>query len=143
MLLLLAMVITAAAQEKRKITGTVTDEKGEPLMGATIKIPNAQGGSVTDLDGNFEINVPEDTKQLTFSYIGFKTQTFTVKGNSITVVLKEDKNEPEMIVTQMCDAVHSYVNGAEQSDDLTMLAIKYKGGERKEERGEKDTGKQG
>ena len=90
MLLLLAMVITAAAQEKRKITGTVTDEKGEPLMGATIKIPNAQGGSVTDLDGNFEINVPEDTKQLTFSYIGFKTQTFTVKGNSITVVLKED-----------------------------------------------------
>ena len=58
-------------------------------------------------------------------------------------LLKEDKNEPEMIVTQMCDAVHSYVNGAEQSDDLTMLAIKYKGGERKEERGEKDNGKQG
>lgn len=118
-MMLLAVVMSAVAQEKRKITGTVTDEKGEPLMGATIKIPNAPGGSVTDLDGNFEITVPEDTKQLTFSYIGFKTQTFNVKGNSITVVLKEDKNVLEELV------VVGY--GSVKKGDVTNAVAQIKG----------------
>lgn len=116
---LLLMVLTAAAQEKRKITGTVTDEKGEALMGATVKAPDTTGGTVTDLDGNFEISVPVGTKQLTFSYIGFKTVTQNVKGDHITVVMKEDKNVLEELV------VVGY--GSVKKGDVTNAVAQVKG----------------
>lgn len=116
---LLTLSMAAIAQEKVKITGTVTDEKGEPLMGATVKIPNSQGGSITDLDGNFEINVPKGTKQLTFSYIGFKDQTVNVKGNRVKVIMKEDINVMEELM------VIGY--GSVKKGDVTNAVAQIKG----------------
>ncbi|MBQ7427420.1 MAG: TonB-dependent receptor [Prevotella sp.] len=111
--------MAAIAQEKVKITGSVTDEKGEPLMGATVKVPNSQGGSITDLDGNFEINVPKGTKQLTFSYIGFKDQTVNVKGNRVKVIMKEDINVMEELM------VIGY--GSVKKGDVTNAVAQIKG----------------
>lgn len=70
-----------------KITGTVKDEKGNPLAGVSVTIIGETGGVNTDGDGNFSIEVPENGV-LSFSYIGYKTVTATVKGkNSIDITL--------------------------------------------------------
>ena len=118
-IMMLAVALTAAAQEKVKITGTVVDEKGEALMGATVKVPNQPGGSITDLDGNFEITVPKGTKQLLFSYIGFKDQTVNVKTGSVKVVMKEDVNMMEELV------VIGY--GSVKKGDVTNAVAQIKG----------------
>ena len=84
---LLVITLTTAAQGTKKITGIITDETGEPLIGATVKPASGQGGSVTDFDGNYSISVPADTKQLTVSYIGYQTRTVNIKGNKVDVVM--------------------------------------------------------
>ena len=53
--------------------GTITDEQGEPLIGASVMVPGAKTGVTTDIDGNFTIKVPDNTKELTVEYIGYKT----------------------------------------------------------------------
>lgn len=116
---LLTIVLTATAQETKKITGNVTDENGEPLIGATVKPAGGQGGSVTDFDGNYSIIVPEDTKQLTVSYIGYQTKTVAVKGNKVDVVMQEDKNVLEELV------VVGY--GSVKKGDVTNAVAQIKG----------------
>ena len=119
-IILMVVALTAAAQEKRKITGTVVDEQGEALMGATIKVPNEQGGSITDLDGNFEISVPASAKQIEISYIGFKNQIINLKGDGpVNVVMKEDKNVLEELV------VVGY--GSVKKGDVTNAVAQIKG----------------
>ncbi|MDP9080212.1 MAG: SusC/RagA family TonB-linked outer membrane protein [Bacteroidota bacterium] len=72
-----------------KVTGTVTDEKGETLPGATIGIKNGKNLAVTDANGAFAVTVPENTVLLV-SYIGYITQEVPVGSNTvIKVVLKE------------------------------------------------------
>ena len=118
-ILLLALVLTAAAQEKKKITGTVTDQNGEPMIGATVKPVNGAGGTVTDFDGNFEISVPQDTKQLTVSYIGYKTMTVDIKGSTVKVTMREDSNMMEEFV------VVGY--GSVKKGDVTNAVAQIKG----------------
>ena len=79
------MSITAFAQS----SGTVTDENGDPIIGASvIESGNAKNGTVTDIDGHFTIDVAEG-RDLVISYIGYETQTVPARRN-MTVVLKED-----------------------------------------------------
>lgn len=119
MMVLLAMTLSAMAQETRKITGTVTDEMGEPLIGATVKPAGGQGGTITDLDGQFVITVAQDVKQLTVSYIGYTAKTVTIKGDKIDVVMKEDKNVLEELV------VVGY--GSVKKGDVTNAVAQIKG----------------
>ena len=61
----------AEVQQARPVKGNVVDEYGEPMIGVTIKIVGATGGAITDLDGNFSLNVPSGRKLL-FTYAGYK-----------------------------------------------------------------------
>lgn len=78
--------------ETRKITGTVRDSKGEPLTGATIMIKGTNKGAVTDIDGHFALDVPQDAV-LTVSYIGFNPKDIK-PGNqqNLDIALAEDNN---------------------------------------------------
>jgi TonB-linked SusC/RagA family outer membrane protein len=72
-----------------KVTGTVTDEKGETLPGATIGIKNGKNIAVTDMNGSFAVTVPESTI-LVVSYIGFQTQEVPVTGpGPLNIKLKD------------------------------------------------------
>lgn len=53
--------------------GQVVDENGEPLIGAIIKVPGTSIGANTDVDGNFKLTLPDHAKELTISYVGYKT----------------------------------------------------------------------
>ncbi|MBP5506411.1 MAG: TonB-dependent receptor [Prevotella sp.] len=82
--------VFAQGAQKQKVTGTVTDESGEPLIGVTVVENGANVGAITDLDGKYSLEAPANAT-LTFSYVGYLTQNVKVAGQSThNVVLKED-----------------------------------------------------
>ena len=88
--LCMLMPLTLLAQEMPKVQGTVTDASGEPLIGVNVRTSSSRAGAVTDMDGNYTIEVsPKAT--LVFSYVGFESLTEAVKGRkNINVTMKED-----------------------------------------------------
>jgi TonB-linked SusC/RagA family outer membrane protein len=85
-------------QEFNLITGTVNDELGEPLPGVTVTIEGTSLGTVTDIDGKYSLDVPENGV-LIFSFIGFERQRIVVGNSStINVTLVEDASSLQEIV---------------------------------------------
>lgn len=62
------------------VTGTITDDEGIPLIGASILVVNTTTGTVTDLDGTFELNLPAQAENLRVSYTGFTTRLIPITG---------------------------------------------------------------
>lgn len=90
--------ITEIQQNKtKKFRGNVLDEAGAPVTGATVQIQGKAGGVITDIDGNFTIEVGEsDVLQITF--IGLETQLVPVRGKaSMKIVMKELRDELEEV----------------------------------------------
>lgn len=102
MSLILCVAFKGLAQDKVKISGTVRDDKGEPLVGVQI-IPQGatQSGGLTDLDGNFSLMVPKGVKQLNFTYVGFATHKVAINGaTTLKVVMHESTSAlDEVVVT--------------------------------------------
>ena len=74
----------ALAQNNRTITGTVTDDLGEPLIGASVTVEgDASVGAITDLDGNYSITVPASAQALRFSYIGQEDAVEAIAGRTV------------------------------------------------------------
>ena len=90
---------TVAQSPTIKVRGQVIDEQGEPMPGATIKIKNGQGGTVTDLDGNFQLEVPGNATLL-ISYVGFKEREVAVRNRAIIedIQLQADNKMLEQVV---------------------------------------------
>ena len=80
------------------VKGTVVDETGMPLLGATVIVEGTANGVTTDFDGNFLINVKKDNAVLVFSYIGFETYKVTLGDQTVVnVIMKEDLNSLEEV----------------------------------------------
>ena len=89
---------TSVSQQKINATGKVVDENNEPLIGVNVVVEGTATGTATDIDGNFSLQVDQNAK-ITFSYIGYMSQTVTVIGtNPLHVVLKEDGELLEEVV---------------------------------------------
>lgn len=120
----LALAVTAllVTAQSRQVTGTVEDTAGEPAIGASIvEKGNTGNGTITDLDGKFTINVPQDAT-LIISYVGFQTQEVALNGRtSIHVKLKEDSEQLEEVV------VVGY--GTQKKADLTSAIATLDPGE--------------
>lgn len=111
--LLLLWHSTVLAQQTNTVSGKVTDEKGEPLPGVSVKISAAPGGTTTDENGNFQLHVPENAS-LVFSYIGYVAQTIAVN--------KEKKLIIKMLVDDMgtnLDEVVVVGYGSQKRSDIT------------------------
>ena len=81
----------ASQQQQKTITGTVTDNSGQPLPGVTVVVKGTTQGTVTNVDGNYSIsNIPEDAT-LVFSFVGMKTLEIPISGkSSVNVILAEE-----------------------------------------------------
>ena len=79
------------------VSGQVKDQTGEPLIGVSILEQGTNNGTVTDINGNFRLNVAQG-KTLNISYIGYKTQAVRVSGNSLNVVLEEENTNLNEVV---------------------------------------------
>lgn len=81
---------TAGKGEKVKVLGQISDAKGEPLIGVSVRCDETGAGAVSDIDGNYAIEVPEGSR-LSFTYVGYTPVKKKVgKGGSVNVVLSED-----------------------------------------------------
>ena len=86
------------AQAQKKVKGQVIDATGEPLIGVNISVIGGTEGTITDIDGNYAINVPAGAK-LKFSYIGYKDQIIDVAAQTvINVKLQEDSEVLDEVV---------------------------------------------
>ena len=97
---LLLCMGTALAQTK--VTGTVlSQEDGQPIIGAAVKVDGTQTGMLTDVNGKFSLTLPQGRNQITISYLGYESKTLTAK-NGMRVFLKSDATAlDEVVVTAM------------------------------------------
>ncbi len=103
------------------IKGTVNDELGEPVIGASVKVQGTNDGSITDLDGNFTVKA-DPNATLTITYVGYVPETVKLGGKTnITVVLKEDNTTLNDVV------VIGY--GTQKKKLITGATVQVKGDE--------------
>ena len=115
--LMVCIVFASSMEAQNSIKGKVVDNQNEPIVGASVVIKGTTSGSVTDIDGNYTLKAkPGDV--ITFSYVGFKSESKTVKGNRIDVVLTEDAN--------MLNEVVATGYGAVSRKNLTTSIAKVK-----------------
>ncbi len=90
---------TSAQDANITVKGQVLDSDGEPLIGATIKVKGSNTGTVTDFDGNFELQVPA-TAVLEVSYVGYTAREIAVRGRAIIdpIVLESDNIALDQVV---------------------------------------------
>lgn len=97
-LCLVLLSLGASAQEKITVSGQVTDEAGEGIIGASVLEAGTTNGTITDFDGNFKLQVKPNAT-LRFSYIGFTSQSVRVNGQkTVNVTLLEDRQVVEEVV---------------------------------------------
>ena len=88
--LFLLCLFPMGALAQSLVKGTVNDEAGEPIIGATVKVQGSNVGAITDFNGNFSVEAPSNAT-LNISYVGYVPQNIKVNGQSnINVTLKED-----------------------------------------------------
>lgn len=99
----LSMSTAMVMAQSKVVTGRViSDEDGEPIIGASIIIPGTSTGTVTDVDGNFSITIPQDAKAMQVSYVGMTSQTIAPQNKQMIIVLKtDDKILEETVVTAL------------------------------------------
>lgn len=102
----------APLQKTHKITGTIKDNSGECIIGASVFIKGTTKGTVTDIDGCFTLEVPSDNSEIVISYIGYRPQEIALKGKArLNVILTED--------TQALDEVVVVGYGTQKKVNLT------------------------
>lgn len=87
---LLLMGCLPVLAQTRTIQGKVTDaQNGEPLIGASVVVTGENGGTITDIDGNFKLAVPSSVKKVTISYIGYINKVVDIS-STMDVKLEPD-----------------------------------------------------
>ena len=112
-----------------KVTGTVySQEDGQPIIGAAVKIDGTQTGMLTDVNGKFTLTLPEGKNQITVSYLGYLAQTVTAK-NGMRIFLKADAATlDEVVVTAMGISREKKALGYAVSEVNAEDLIKSRGG---------------
>ena len=104
--------MASVTQQTIKVKGQVVDQGGEPLIGATVRVKGEQSGSVTDMDGNFQIDAPSNAT-LIVSYVGFKDREIAVRGRAIIEKIELESD------SQVLDQLVVVGYGTQKKADLT------------------------
>lgn len=100
--LVLSLVLFAVsfAIAQRAVSGTITDDGGEPLIGASILVKGTSSGTVTDIDGSYTLEVPDGSTTLVVSYTGFETREVRLgASNVLDITMSEGVALDEVVVT--------------------------------------------
>ena len=128
LLVMLCLVPIWAMAQSRTVKGVVKDAAGEPIIGASVLQKGSTNGIITDLDGNFTLQISGDPV-LVVSYVGYVSQEIPTRGKStLKIVMKEDsKALEEVVVIGYGTARRSDVTGSiasVQSDKLREVPAK-------------------
>ncbi|MCY1723494.1 TonB-dependent receptor [Prolixibacteraceae bacterium Z1-6] len=110
-------------QQEKTITGNVTDGKGLPMPGVTVLVKGTTTGTVTDVNGNFSLEIPSTAEIIQFSFVGMKTKDVTLgEINSFNIVLEEETTGlDEVVVVGYGSQKKESVTGAVSSVDTDVL----------------------
>ena len=115
-LLLVALLLMGCLQlfaQTRTIKGEVTDaQNGDPLIGATIMVEGEKGGTVTDFDGNFSLQVSSSAKKIKVSYIGYIDKILTISDNMQVKLESDSKALADVVVIGYGTARKSDLTGS-------------------------------
>ena len=119
-LFLLLFIAAQAIAQERTVTGTVTDKlDGTPLPGVSIRATGSTAGTTTDGNGKFSLQVPANSRELVFTYIGFISKTAILKGNILNIALESANSAlSEVVVTGY---------GTQKRDEFTGSSAKVTG----------------
>lgn len=117
MLFVVFLLSSTLAFAQNKVTGTVTDKSGEPLIGVNVLEAGTTNGCITDVDGKYSLNV-ERGETLIFSFIGYNKQEVKVTQNIIDVTMSED--------TELLDEVVVIGYGSMSRKDVTSLLLQLR-----------------
>ena len=118
MALFLLCLFPLGAMAQSVVKGTVNDEAGDPVIGATVKVQGSQKGAITDLNGQFSLEAASNAT-LVVTYVGYETQRVNVAGKrNIVITLKEDAQTLNDVV------VIGY--GVQRKSDLTGAVASVK-----------------
>lgn len=109
---------TENTQQQIKVTGTIVDKSGEPIIGANIVEKGTANGTISDLDGRFTLNVQSATSVLVVSYIGYKTTETSAKEKNTRIILTED--------SELVDEVVVIGYGTQRKGDVTSAVASVK-----------------
>ncbi len=109
---------TESTQQQIKVTGTIVDKSGEPIIGANIVEKGTANGTISDLDGRFTLNVQSATSVLVVSYIGYKTTETSAKEKNTRIILTED--------SELVDEVVVIGYGTQRKGDVTSAVASVK-----------------
>ncbi|MBQ9524511.1 MAG: TonB-dependent receptor [Bacteroidaceae bacterium] len=98
MLVILFLLPNVVFAQSSTVEGTVKDELGEPLIGATVKVRPGGAGTLTDLNGHFVLQSVERGATLEISYMGYQTQTHKVDGKPLIISLQPDQKIMDEVV---------------------------------------------
>lgn len=99
--LFLFSTVFSYGQIVRNVSGVIKDSTGEPIIGANVTVKgNAMIGTISDIDGNYQLKIPQQKTTLVFSFIGYRTQekVIDVRNNRLDVTLSEDNELLDEIV---------------------------------------------
>jgi len=108
LLFLFGIAMPALLRAQTGVSGTITDQKGSPLVGVSVKVKGSEGGTMTDAGGKFTLMIPGRSATLEISSIGFKTQTVQVSESSpsVSIKLQDDAGRlDEVVVTGLASSV--------------------------------------
>ena len=110
-------------QMANSVTGRVMDSNGESLPGATVVVTGTTIGTVSDMQGNYSITIPNNGGQLTYSFIGFDAQTLPISGSVMNVALQESQLALDEVVVMGYGGERSVV-GAVQRVNKSEVKIR-------------------
>ena len=107
-LCLLGILSIGTSMAQITVSGSVTDDLGEGLVGVSVLLKGTTIGTITDLDGSFSIDIPDNTGTLELSYLGYRTQSLDVSAddNFFEVTMEQDANQlDEIVVTGLASSI--------------------------------------
>ena len=125
MFMISLFLFAGSALAQTKVSGTVlSQEDGQPIIGAAVKVEGTSTGMLTDVNGRFSLTMPEGKNQITVSYLGYESKTMTAK-DGMRVFLKSDAQSlDEVVVTALGmnrqQKTLGYANTTVKSDQLTI-----------------------
>lgn len=122
LLFFFSMVLGTGLIAQRTITGVVSDDTGETLIGATVLVKGTSSGTVTDIDGKFSVEAPKDATSLMISYTGYASQEVPLTAeNNYTVTLSAGVLIDEVVVTGYSTQSKRNITGAVASVEVAEI----------------------
>jgi len=112
---------------QQTISGTVTDDNNDPIIGASVVAKGTTAGTITDIDGKFSLTVPDGAKEIEISYLGFSTITMLIAdGGFGNIVLREDLGQlDEVVITGLATTVkrRNLANSVAKIDAAELMQV--------------------